>query len=236
MSGTSYLNTAQNVNLEYNLASLGTRIGAFLIDSLIKIGYIFFIAYLSSVSGMIDNYWLMSFFYLPIMFYTLLFEVFREGQTPGKKSQNIKVVSADGTPVSIGQYLLRWLLNLVDLYTLYGAVAMISIGISKKSQRVGDMVANTLVVNTKERKRLEDTGYLDIDESYTPSYPSVSQLSYEDIRIIKEVLKNDAPNAFTLIAQTANKIETIIGVQKTESSKQFLNRVIADFNYYEKVG
>jgi len=236
MSKASYLNTAQNVNLELKLANLGTRIAAFLIDAIIKFGYIMSIIFLASVSGMVSNPWLLSLFYIPVMFYTLLFEVFREGQTPGKKAQNIKVVSADGAPVSISQYILRWLFCVIDFYLLTGSIALVSIGISSKNQRLGDKIANTLVVSTRQERRLEETGYLDIDENYIPNYPSVSQLSYNDIRIIKEVLSNHSPNAFNLVTETANKIENILGVQKTGSSKSFLNRVVQDFNYYEKVG
>jgi len=214
MSCPSYLNTAQNVNLEHRLANLGARIGAFLIDSIIKFGYIMLISFLASLSGMDSNMWLLSFFFLPLMFYTLVFEVFREGQTPGKKSQNIKVVSADGGPVGISQYLLRWLFGIVDFYIMSGAIALVSIGISVRNQRLGDIVANTLVISTKENRLLEETGYRDIDEDYIPSYPGVTQLSYEDIRVIKEVLSNRSNNSFALTAKTAKKIEDILGVSK----------------------
>ncbi len=236
MSRPSYLNTAQNVNLEHKLADLGTRIAAYLIDFIIKFGYMLFIFILISASGMIESPMLMSFFFLPIMLYTLLFEIFNEGQTPGKKAQNIQVISADGAPVSIGQYFTRWLFCIIDFYLLSWSIALISIGASNKNQRLGDIVANTLVISNKQAKRLEDTGYQDYDESYMPTYPSVTNLSSEDIRIIREVLSNNSKNAFTIVTQTSNRIELILNVKKTESSRSFLNRVIKDFNYYQRVG
>jgi len=214
MSGPSYLNTAQNVNLEHKIADMGTRIGAFVIDSIIKFGYMMFIVVLAGASGMSSSPWILSIFFLPMMFYTLLFEVFTEGQTPGKKSQNIQVVS--------------------DLMT--GVVALVAIGASVKSQRLGDIVANTLVISTKEKVRLEDTGYLNINENYLPTYPTVTNLSYADIRTIQEVLSNQSEDAFSLVTETAQKIETILAVEKKESSRSFLRKVISDFNYFQKVG
>jgi len=236
LSRPSYLNTAQNVNLEHRLADMGARIAAFLIDYVIKFGYIMFIVVLAGASGMNSNPWLLSLFFLPVMLYTLLFEVFSEGQTPGKKSQSIQVVSKDGAPVKISQYLLRWLFNIIDFYILSGVVALISIGATRSNQRLGDIIANTLVISNKQKNTLEDTAYNAIDANYVPSYPSAINLTDEDIRIIKEVLSNESENAFSLTTETANKIEEILVVQKTGSSRIFLKMVIKDYNYYQQVG
>lgn len=234
MSSPSYLNTAQNVNLEYRLANIGSRLGAYILDWLIKIAYIILLfVLLDAVGGL--NSWLPALFLLPIMFYTLIFEIINEGQTPGKRSVDIKVVSKDGAPVSIGQYILRWLMRIVDFHLMSGIIALISIGASTRNQRIGDIVAGTLVVSTKQFDKLEHTAYKSISENYIPTYPTAINLSNQDIRTLKEVLANKSENSFSLVTEAAQRVETILDVKKSGSSRSFLNIVIDDYNYYQNV-
>jgi len=230
----AFVNTAQNVNLEYNTANLGARIGAYCLDSLIKFSYILIISMLGSLMGMFDSgYFFLGILYLPLMFYTLLFEILNNGQTPGKKSMDIQVVSADGAPTTFGQYFIRWLLGMVDFYIGMGMPALIAIGSSLKSQRLGDMAANTLVISIKKETRIEETAFHKLNEDYIPGYPTVANLSTKDIEVIKEVLRNKSDNSFQLLKQTSEKIESILQVERKESSRVFLQKVVMDFNHYQ---
>jgi len=230
---SSILTTAQNVNLSYNPASMGSRMGSFILDWIIKIAYIILVSIIISNLPIKDSYFLMSLFFLPVMFFSLIFEVFNQGQTPGKKANNLKVVSADGRPTKISQYILRWLMGVVDFYILSGAIALLSIGSSLKSQRVGDMIANTLVVDLKPRKKLHNTAFVKIPENYQPQYPSAIDLRSEEVQVIKEVLQNRHENSFHLTTETAAKIESILDIRKETNSRDFLRRVISDYNYYQ---
>ena len=79
-------------------------------------------------------------------FYWILFEVFRNGQTPGKQIMGIAVVHGDGTPVGWRASMLRNLLRAADLLPAIYGVGLISTLFSKYAQRLGDLVAGTLVV------------------------------------------------------------------------------------------
>lgn len=95
------INTSQNVNISFDPASIGERILAFIIDMVIKVAY-FVVIYLviAYIFGLkllkiTDQWSLMAIFAiisLPVNLYTLLFESFMEGQTPGKRIMKIKVV------------------------------------------------------------------------------------------------------------------------------------------------
>src|SRR5581483_5801018 len=112
------ITTTQNIELEYDLASLGERIVATIIDLVIIFAYFIVIAMIenfgdmfSSTSAAIVNLLL----FLPVTFYSLLSETFLNGQSVGKRVMGIKVISLNGNQASFAQYLIRWLFRLVDL-------------------------------------------------------------------------------------------------------------------------
>jgi hypothetical protein len=79
-------------------------------------------------------------------FYPVLFEVLREGATPGKKVFGIKVINANGTPVDISASLIRNLLRAVDFLPLAYGFGFISMLLNHNFQRLGDLAAGTLVI------------------------------------------------------------------------------------------
>ncbi len=78
--------------------------------------------------------------------YPIYFEVFRGGATPGKRIFGLRVVDERGLRVTFRASLLRTVLGIVDLLGI-GLVAFLSMIITRKSQRVGDIVAQTMVVH-----------------------------------------------------------------------------------------
>ena len=130
---TIRVRTTQNVFIEYPLGSIGDRILGYIIDRLFLIFYSVLIA-LTFISIEIDeDAWILwvVFLGLPWLFYSLLFEIFMNGQTPGKRLMKIQVVRLDGTPPTIGDYLLRWLFSFVD-FLFSGAVAVVVIATNGK--------------------------------------------------------------------------------------------------------
>ncbi|HOO08394.1 MAG TPA: RDD family protein [Cyclobacteriaceae bacterium] len=110
--------TTQNVFITYPIASLGDRILAFLLDYLILVAYsVFILALFINMEMDVAWVWGVS-LGLPWLFYHLLFEVFMNGQSPGKRVMSIKVVRLDGTPATIGNYIMRWVFAFIDFYKL----------------------------------------------------------------------------------------------------------------------
>ena len=80
---------------------------------------------------------------VPVVYYTYLEGT--RGQTIGKKVMNIKVVKTDGGPCDLASAFLRNILRFVDGLAI-GLVGIIVISVTKRRQRIGDIVANTVVM------------------------------------------------------------------------------------------
>jgi len=88
---------------------------------------------------------LMSIFVLE-WFYPVLFEVYRQGATPGKHAMKIKVLHESGIPVDWSASMIRNLLRVVDFLPLLYGFGLIATLINKDFKRLGDLAAGTVVV------------------------------------------------------------------------------------------
>lgn len=238
------INTTQNVNINFEAASVGERILAYLVDFLIKTAYIIVIAYfvfnLMGLSEVMDDMdqWsaiaIIVLFLLPYMFYSLVFESILEGQTLGKRLLKIKVVKIDGYQASFGDYLIRWILRIIDISFSSGVVGLIAMVVNSKTQRLGDISAGTAVITLKNKVTINSTILEDIGDAYVPIYPLVIKLSDNDVRIIKETLNNAlAKNDLDVIVKLKDKIEAVTGIKnQSGKSEDFIKTVIKDYNYY----
>ncbi len=234
------INTAQNVVIDYEPAGLGNRILAALLDSLFKFAYIItWVIILVSTKAFGTEgtaaILLVVAVFLPILFYDLLFEIFANGQSLGKKIIKIKVVKLDGTQPSIGSFLLRWLLRIVEIDMLYGLIAIITIASSKNKQRLGDMAGGTTVIQIRPAVTIKDT-ILQIQqkEVYKVVFQQVASLTEKDMEIIKEVhdfyLKTGNREA---MVKLSDKIKKKTGIISTMPEADFLATLLKDFNHYK---
>src|SRR5688572_1997171 len=108
MSKSVRINTTQNVRLDYEIASLGDRVVAQIIDQAVMIAYWIGYAYLMSkrVFGYSDALEVIVGLF-PLL-YHLLFEMFNNGQSLGKMIMKTRVIREDGTEPRIGDYIIRW--------------------------------------------------------------------------------------------------------------------------------
>ena len=137
------INTTQNVNINFTTASVGERILATITDIVVLASYGFMITWLlfqvfglNKVMQGLDQWSagaIMIIIFFPVMFYTLIMESVFEGQTLGKMLLKIKVVKIDGYQASFGDYLIRWLFRLVEVWTFFGVIGLISIITNKKA-------------------------------------------------------------------------------------------------------
>ena len=231
------ITTTQNIALEYDLASLGERIVATIIDLVIMGAYLFLITMvLSSSAGAFDNgeAWLYVFLFLPVAFYSLLSEQFFNGQTVGKRVMGIKVISLNGNQASFGQYLTRWLFRLVDMWLFGFVLATIMVAVTERHQRIGDLIAGTVLVKTKPRTALQQTLYTPVaDTNYTANYPEVINLRDSDMQLVKEVLINVQKTGNTMLAlQMMRKIEAVLNIQSKHAEPvNFLYAILSDYNH-----
>jgi uncharacterized RDD family membrane protein YckC len=230
---TIQVRTTQNVFIHYPLASVGDRILAYLLDQLILIVFAVAVSLLLIYSD-VESYWVWILFLgLPWLLYALLFEIFMDGQTPGKRVLNIKVIRLNGTPASIGDYTLRWIFALIDLKFLSGAIAVILIAAGGKGQRLGDMVAGTSVIKQVEQKEITaQEVFVVADSEYQPVFTQAMQLNESDIDLIQRALEvnRDLGNSKPMLAVT-EKLRAQLGIQTDMPPVKLLYTLIKDFNH-----
>lgn len=114
------IQTAQNVVLEYKLATVMQRIGAGVIDTIIYGVYVFIMIYFLDESGVLRNNTtgtttIIIICFLPIILYYPLLEYFLKGRTLGKAILKIRVTNMEGKPALLSEILMRWLLRAIDV-------------------------------------------------------------------------------------------------------------------------
>lgn len=237
---TFHIETAQNISIQQNVAHISTRIGSYLIDVLLITAYIIIILFVLGWSDFNfdgDQNWIVLLaFFIPTFFYNLFFEVLNNGQTPGKYINKIRVVRLDGSKPTFGNYLIRWMLRLIDFGIGSGSVALLTILLNGKGQRLGDIAAGTTVISERKRISLRDTLAEEVVDDYTPTFPQVTLLSDEDIRKIKEVYsKAKRTHNHKVILKLHIKVLEITKINTTMNPMDFIETVLKDYNYYTSI-
>lgn len=140
------VNTPEGINLTLSPAGPMPRMLAWLIDTLIRIVFYTITFILLAVLGSSGTGLWMIITFLTEWFYPVYFEVFHKGQTPGKKSLNLYVVQDNGSPVTPSASMIRNILRFVDFLPLFYGFGMTTMLLNKRFQRLGDLVAGTVVL------------------------------------------------------------------------------------------
>ena len=240
------IQTAQNVALQYQIAGVGDRILAYIIDALI-VGAYYLLSWLLLAglvaAGMSEAAVVVVFFLLillPALFYHLVCEVFLNGQSLGKKARKIRVMRLDGREPTLGNYVLRWLLRLVDIGLASGLVGLLCILMTKHSQRLGDLAAGTTVVSLAKRRDLRETIFARTESTHQVRFPQVDRLTDEDIQLTKEtynllVLEGRTPRARQVGDSLKRGLETRMGVTTDLTPLELARTVLRDYNHLHGV-
>lgn len=235
--------TALNVPLALPAAGVGPRLLAWLLDTLIAIAYLIGVIWLFGTLGVRlgwATYTLIV--YLPVVCYHLVSEIVLGGRSIGKMALSLRVVRLDGSAPGLGDYLLRWLLRIVEILALSGVGAIIAVAVTQRGQRLGDLAAGTTVVRTKQRTRLADTIYSRLGEQHTPAFPEVEFLSDADVQTVRDVLtrlrtdgrrgRDGRAGQVDQIARRAKgAIERKLGIEPVAMPPEaFLQRIVKDYN------
>jgi len=161
---TLIIETPERVPLHFALASIGNRFLACAVDHTIQaitigvmaIAFII-IADFASFGNDLSNApkWVYAVgivvVFLLISGYFAIFEWLWNGQTPGKRWLKLRVIREDGRPITFFEAAVRNLLRDFDIMPFpFYSIGLISVFTSSKDQRVGDMVAGTVVVRERE--------------------------------------------------------------------------------------
>jgi uncharacterized RDD family membrane protein YckC len=255
--GIIQIGTAFNIDLEFEIAEFHKRLLAYVIDFgmllifLLSMKFVLYGGFLLDWDESVGlDILIVS---LPMLLYSLLTELWFNGQSLGKKLMSIRVISLEGGEPTFGQFLLRWITRFFEWPFFFGYIAfstanifiycfvtgmlgiavVIIISISAKNQRLGDIIAGTVVVNTKSALTLADTVFMQIDNTnYKVMFPEVMKLSDRDINTIKGVLiQAGKRNNYDMCNRVSMKIKEVLQINSDMHVDQFLEKLLADYNY-----
>lgn len=178
--------TPEHVVIDYEIAGLGSRGLAAIIDTLIVFALmtanLLVAMKLYSTFKVVVGAWIPLAQFVVVWGYFTLFEGFRDGQTPGKKWMGLRVIRDTGHPITVREAGARNLLRIVDLLPPPYLLGILFIAFHPKGKRIGDLVAGTVVV----RDRPADAPVALVEGEGDAVATGAPQLSDEDFRILRE--------------------------------------------------
>jgi uncharacterized RDD family membrane protein YckC len=241
------IQTPENVAFGYQVAGIGSRFLATLVDTLlILILQIVVIMVLLLVLSAFDllgesiTAWVFAVLgivgFIFFWGYYIFFEMLWNGQTPGKRWVGLRVIRADGTPITLSESFIRNLTRLVDFLPAAYGLGIISMFLDKQSRRLGDLAAGTLVVHDRAPISIQSlaarrTTHLSIQgHKLIPldGFP-LERLTNDDLALIEDFLlrREQLTHRETLANQILNTLSTRLGLaapsmNRTEAEEMLL--------------
>jgi uncharacterized RDD family membrane protein YckC len=231
---TLRIDTPENVAFGYRVAGIGSRFLAALVDTIL-IGvlqvvvnlavlliarYLFGFSLTDDTSGLT---WLLAIFGL-IAFaflwgYYIFFEMLWNGQSPGKRWVGLRVMRANGTPITLSESIIRNLVRLVDFLPAYYGLGVVVMFIDSQTRRLGDLAAGTVVVHDRAAVTLDSLaaspqGYaVSMSASARAAQWPVGQLTSRDLELAEDFLRRreTLANRYTLARTIARTLLTRMG-------------------------
>ena len=215
LDATLDVETPEQVIVSYTLAGIGTRGAAALIDSLVMLLLSGTLWYSVTVAGRVlsGERWIMAVAligqFLIIWGYFVAFETVWDGQTPGKRLLGLRVVRNGGGGVHLGPSAARNLVRIVDFLPFGYFVGMVSIVANQRNQRLGDLVAGTIVV--RERLLRQARPGVSASASGADAPVAVATLDDERFALLDRFVMREATLDDVSRARIANAIAARIG-------------------------
>ena len=236
------VSTAQHVALGFDVAGLGDRFLAALIDYAVLGAYGgSWVLVLTALTGGVGGPWVLSLLtvgLLPVLVYFPFCELVFDGQTIGKRARDLRVMRTSGAAPTLGDLLLRWLLRPIDLWATSGLAAVATVLYTGTGQRLGDLAAGTTVVEQRARASLAETPFTDLPPDYEPTFPGAQSLDRDDVDTVRRVLRQLEAGADDTVDALASRTQTAL-LRRLDTTTDldpapFLKTVLRDYNYYRR--
>lgn len=185
------ISTPEGLLLRLQLAGVGSRFIAGVVDLIIQVILIVALALLagatSASSGFKGLVVLIGTFVI-VLFYPVLFEVLAKGRTPGKRLSHLRVVRDTGAPVDLPASAIRNLMRLIDGPLLLYLPSMVSVAVTSRNQRPGDLAAGTLVIREQSARARGRGGHAGADE-IAPARWDASAVTVQETAAVRRFLE-----------------------------------------------
>jgi len=235
--------TTQNVTIQYETAGFLWRFIAWLLDTSVLglfFGIIIYVLFAFNVFKNTDSDTVIAIIsgilFVIKYLYSLVIEIITNGQSIGKKIVGIIVIKLNGNSLTTSDYLIRWAYRAIDFGITLFSVGTISILMSEKNQRLGDMIANTTVIKLKPDRivTLDDLQNLPDKEDFVPKYPQVTQYNDEEMLSLKNLLlryQQYQNNTYAdILHNTVVKIKQQMNAEEVKiDDAAFLREIISEY-------
>ncbi len=237
LDDTLNIDTPENVVFGYEIAGIGSRFLAALVDTCIilllqLITYIVILLVLilsvGDNSGEILTPWLIAALgllgFVFLWGYYIFFEITWNGQSPGKRRMGLRVIRTSGAPITPSEAVIRNLVRAIDfLPTSYG-IGLVAMFLDKQSRRLGDLAAGTLVVREHKEIKLESlvtrpSAWVSSDRLVNDLVESlpVERLTSQDIAVIENYIqrRNTLTNREALTRHILHSLYERMAIEKS---------------------
>lgn len=195
------IETPEQVALEFATAGLGSRFLAMAVDTLLQVAVgaaAVILLLLFATSAVLRGWLSLGRPFVPavavlVVFclqwgYFAGFEIWWQGQTPGKRAARIRVISDTGRPLDVPSAILRNLLRAVDGLPAFYAVGIVCMLVNRESRRLGDLVAGTVVVHERPGSGTVAGWMTEPTSDTRPPTPEGARLSVAELGVIETFL------------------------------------------------
>ena len=255
------IDTPENVAFGYNIAGIGSRFMAALVDTtlivllqlLVLLGSAVALSAASLTNAL--GSWIAGIFgllaFLLFWGYYIFFEMLWNGQSPGKRLVGLRVIRVDGTPITLAESIIRNLVRLIDFLPIGYGVGVITMFVNEQARRLGDLAAGSLVVHDGGQLSVNSIQPVARQPIITPisgSLPAVNpalpleRLKQDDIQLMEDFLSRRyaLPNAQALSTQILKRVYSVMGVELpldlVQPEQQIVALVQAIRSRYENEG
>lgn len=250
MSNSYVIETPENIAFGYDVAGIGSRFLATLIDSLIQATlYVILLVTLALAEyvgaahalpadlATLPTAAIILALFIIQFGYFLLFELFMHGQTPGKRLFNLQVVKENGYPLSAVDSIIRNLVRIIDFFPVGYGVGLIVMFLNARARRLGDYAAGTIVVKLRDDVKLADLAAPPAPGVPTPELAGLENLRPSDVELITSYLRrrHEIRDATKLGGAIARAIQWRMNAPQTDeyaanfSHDDFLLQVVSAY-------
>jgi uncharacterized RDD family membrane protein YckC len=225
--------TPEGIELELVLAGAGSRFIAAILDFALQVVLIVLAAIVTAdlIGGGIGEALLAIAVFATLYVYDVAFEVLAGGRTPGKWMTHLRVVRDQGNPVDLPASAIRNLLRVIDLLPGAYLVGLMSVLLTKRNQRLGDLAAGTLVIRDSRTRRKPSASPVG-SETLDSSGWDVSAVSTEELVAIRRFLDRRESLDKRARVELAHRLEhglraKVAGAPEAIASEVFLEALAA---------